>query len=191
MSSKLAPDFAASLRQGDTSRQVCAFLVVNVVSGGPPFARSERRARREAMKAAVEAILPELDDLLARQGGRRLPSSLDALGIVAVETSAAGVLALAEIAWVAAILSEQLTTAADDAAAGQMSAAEFSRHQLAVAETARTEAGAPESMSAAYASAAFFVIGGQGCGDPDEALARAAAEGVDLAALHRAAVTTP
>ena len=74
---------------------------------GPRRARSEI-ARQTRL--AANAGLAEIDRVLQEFGGTRLAESADALGSIAVETTAAGVVALATISGVKAILEDQPIT---------------------------------------------------------------------------------
>ena len=60
-----------------------------------------------AARDAVEAAASEVAEILAAHGGRRLEQNLDNLAALAVETTPAGIRALAEIATVRAVMEDQ------------------------------------------------------------------------------------
>jgi hypothetical protein len=61
----------------------------------------------EAIRRHAEVGLPDIDRVLDKFGGRRLSSEVDALGGVAVETTAAGFLGLTSLGRVRAVLEDQ------------------------------------------------------------------------------------
>jgi hypothetical protein len=58
-------------------------------------------------RKSAEAALPDIDGILKRFNGKRLATSPDALGCIPVETTAAGITALAASERVKAILEDQ------------------------------------------------------------------------------------
>jgi len=73
-------------------------------SGGPdPADRDEAVA---SVRKAVERVVPGIDAVLLRYGGRRLPSNADVLGCVIVEAPAAGVRAIADLAGVRGVVAD-------------------------------------------------------------------------------------
>jgi hypothetical protein len=75
----------------------------------PAYARTRgnRQATIKAMRKSGEQALPDIDRILARFDGKRLAAKPDALGSIPVETTAAGVIALAASEHVKAILEDQ------------------------------------------------------------------------------------
>jgi hypothetical protein len=73
---------------------------------GRPRAVARRRAA-SATRAAGQSALPEIDRVLARHRGRRVAAAMNALGMVPVATTAAGVRALAALDRVKAIVEDQ------------------------------------------------------------------------------------
>ena len=67
----------------------------------------ERQAAIEDVRASARFVLPEIDQLLAREGGKRLSEDVNAIGSVTVEAIAQGVAALARSPRVKAILEDQ------------------------------------------------------------------------------------
>ena len=61
----------------------------------------------EASRKSAERALTDIDAILKRHDGRRLARRPNALGSVPVETTAAGIKALASSRWVQAILEDQ------------------------------------------------------------------------------------
>jgi hypothetical protein len=68
---------------------------------------AERQAAIEAMRKSIEPALTEIDSVLERFGGRRMAAGVNALGAIPVETTAAGIAALAELEPVKAIFEDQ------------------------------------------------------------------------------------
>ena len=69
--------------------------------------RAQRRTIMQRLRNHGEQVLPEIDSVLARFSGRRLADQVNALGSLPVETTAAGIRALAESDRVKAILEDQ------------------------------------------------------------------------------------
>lgn len=76
-------------------------------SSGRRQSREERAATVEAMRRSSERALDEVDNILSNYSGERLAARPDALGSIPVETTAAGIGALASSRWVQAILDDQ------------------------------------------------------------------------------------
>lgn len=108
---KISPEFERHLAIRDPGSTVQAVLLISVPSGKTPSSRQDRIAKRGEMKdrlqAAAESALSEIDQVLARFGGRRLADSVNALGSLPVETTPAGIRALADTSGVQAILENQ------------------------------------------------------------------------------------
>ncbi len=110
----ISREFAKRLRRYRRDQPVRVAVVFAIAAtrgagkrAGPRRARSE--IARET-RLAANAGLAEIDRVLVRYGGKRLVESADALGSIAVETTAAGVVALATIPGVKAVLEDQPIT---------------------------------------------------------------------------------
>lgn len=68
---------------------------------------TEREAAVEAARRSAERALTDIDGILEQHDGRRLAKRPNALGSMPVETTAAGIRALASSRWVQAILEDQ------------------------------------------------------------------------------------
>ena len=108
---KISPEFEQRLAFREPSSTVQAVVLIATPPGEASFSRldrvAKRRDMREAVRAAAAMALPEIDQVLARFGGRRLADGVDALGGVPVETTPAGIRALANTVGVRAILENQ------------------------------------------------------------------------------------
>ena len=109
---KLSPAFTARLARLTPQQTVRAMVLLRCDVGGDPIApRAVRAAGRqvliEALRHAAAPALLELDQTLERYHGKRLAASVNALGAVPVETTAAGIHALAAASYVTAILEDQ------------------------------------------------------------------------------------
>jgi hypothetical protein len=108
---KISPEFAARLEHLGARDKVRTIVLVR--TAGPEGAasasqsREERKATVKATRVAAEQALDDIDGILARFEGRRLADHPDALGSLPVETTAAGIKALASSRWVKAILEDQ------------------------------------------------------------------------------------
>lgn len=108
---KISPAFAARLarlRPGQTIR------VMVLLRGNDPEKKTTRRQSRVERKAAIKAkrqaaaaALHDIDGILEDLGGQRLADHPDALGSLPLETTAAGIDALAASDRVTAILEDQ------------------------------------------------------------------------------------
>lgn len=107
---KISPVFADRLARLAPSEKIQAIVLLQT----PGTGRNGRRQPPEQRKAALEAVrrtaaraIDEIDRLLASHDGQRISPETDALGSVVVETTVAGIGALAESAQVRAILENQ------------------------------------------------------------------------------------
>ncbi len=109
---KISPEFVARLDRLGPRQKVRAIVLLHArgaeKSGGQRQSRAQRKAAIEAMHKSAERALGDIDEILTRCGGQRLAESPDALGSIPVETTAAGVNALAASEWVKAILEDQV-----------------------------------------------------------------------------------
>jgi sorbitol-specific phosphotransferase system component IIA len=108
---KISPQFAARLQHFGPKDKVRAIVLLDTgdvdVAPGRRQTDSERRATIEAMRCAAEQALDDIDGILAQFDGQRLAEHPDALGSVPVETTVAGITALASSERVRAILEDQ------------------------------------------------------------------------------------
>jgi len=108
---KISPEFATRLEHLGPRDEVRAIVLVRTAGlAGPPKtaqSREERKAMVEATRLKAEQALDDIDGILARFKGQRLADHPDALGSLPVETTAAGIQALASSRWVKAILEDQ------------------------------------------------------------------------------------
>jgi hypothetical protein len=68
--------------------------------------KNKGQAIRRLKKVATE-LLPEIDNILRRHHGKRLTEDVDALGTIYIETTPAGLFAVAECDKVKAVLEDQ------------------------------------------------------------------------------------
>jgi hypothetical protein len=108
---KISPEFAARLERLGPREEVRAIVLVRTTGPegppDPPQSREERKAMAKATRLSAEKALDDIDGILARCQGQRLADHPDALGSLPVETTAAGIKALASSRWVKAILEDQ------------------------------------------------------------------------------------
>lgn len=108
---KISPEFEQHLSIRAPGSTVQAVLLISAPSKKTSSSRQDRIAKRgevkDRLQAAADLALPEIDQVLARFGGRRLADSVDALGGLPVETTPAGIRALANNSGVQAILENQ------------------------------------------------------------------------------------
>jgi sorbitol-specific phosphotransferase system component IIA len=107
---KISAGFAARLDRLGPRQKVHAilFLQTDIDDTSSKRQRGEERAAAiEATRRSAEQALSEVDDILARFDGQRLADRPDVLGSIPVETTTAGVKALASSEWVTAILEDQ------------------------------------------------------------------------------------
>ncbi len=107
---KVSREFAERLRRADKDQLIRAVLMLQTPGLENPSPREARRARRvraiERKRGSADSALPELDAVLSKHGGRRL-ASVSLLGTVPVETTPAGVDALAALGSVTSIMEDQ------------------------------------------------------------------------------------
>ena len=108
---KISSEFSSRLARLGPGDKVHAFVLLRT---GGTSNRSSKRQSRDERKAAVEAsrksaerALTDIDTILKRHNGRRLARRPNALGSIPVETTAAGIRALARSRWVQAVLEDQ------------------------------------------------------------------------------------
>jgi hypothetical protein len=108
---KINTAFKARLNRLEPQQTVPAIVMLGIggVEGTPGRRQSpaERQAAIETMRKSIEPALAEIDSVLKRFGGRRMAPGVNALGAVPVETTAAGIAALAKLEPVKAIFEDQ------------------------------------------------------------------------------------
>jgi hypothetical protein len=108
---KISPEFAKRLRRLDPNARVRAIVLLDARNNSESSGRHQSRAEREASIGAVrdsaEKALGDVDKILKRAGGQRLADDPDALGTIPVESTVAGINALADSDWVKAIFEDQ------------------------------------------------------------------------------------
>ncbi len=108
---KISPQFAARLDRLGPQQKVRAIVLLGVQNTEQGSTKrqslTERQAAIEATRRSAGQALGDIDDILARFGGQRLAEMPDALGSLPVETTAAGISALAASEKVKAILEDQ------------------------------------------------------------------------------------
>lgn len=107
---KISREFAGRLRGLRPGDQVRVVLFLEVPALPPQTARQDDPTRRMAVagvKRTARKALREVDRILEQHGGVRLAASPNALGTLAVETTAEGVSALASSRWIRAIVEDQ------------------------------------------------------------------------------------
>jgi len=110
-SSKISAAFKARLDRLQPTQRVRVILLLHTMGVGTASGRRqggpERQAAIDVIRQAAESVLKEIDDVLKRYDGARLASGVNALGAVSVETTAAGIAALAALEEVKAIVEDQ------------------------------------------------------------------------------------
>lgn len=111
---KISSEFMARLGRLKPAEKVRAVVMLHTPDAGSTGGRrqnaGERRKAVAAVRKSAESALPEIDEILERFGGRRLTGEVDALGTISVETTGAGVGALADSDHVTVILEDQPVT---------------------------------------------------------------------------------
>ncbi len=109
--SKISRGFAARLERLAPDKKIRALVLLDIENDTAGATRrltsEERQASIESARISARSVLPEIDELLAREDGKRLSEDVNALGSVTVETTAQGIAALARLSSVKAILEDQ------------------------------------------------------------------------------------
>jgi thioesterase domain-containing protein len=107
---KISAEFASRLRRLEPGQQVRVVLLLDT----PPLPAQASRQTPDARQSSIDSVkrlaqraLPDIDRILGDHGGRRLSKSPNALGGLTVETTAAGVAALACSHWVKSVMEDQ------------------------------------------------------------------------------------
>ncbi|OGG43664.1 MAG: hypothetical protein A3F84_25795 [Candidatus Handelsmanbacteria bacterium RIFCSPLOWO2_12_FULL_64_10] len=108
---KISPEFAARLDRLEPQQRVRAMILLRAEGpgklAGQRQSRAERRAAVEAMRKSAEQALIEIDGILEHFGGQRQAERPDVLGTISVETTPAGIQAIAASKSVKAVLEDQ------------------------------------------------------------------------------------
>lgn len=107
---KISPEFSDKLDRLEPKEKVRIVLMLFKSEGEKDIRRKSRIERKNSMKSILESskkAVPEIDEILKRYGGEKLASSPDVLGSIPVETTVAGVNALAQLKGVKAIVEDQ------------------------------------------------------------------------------------
>ena len=108
---KISPEFSARLAHLKPQQNIRAMVMLGVDAAGKTSGQRQSRAERQAMieqiRCMAEPALLEIDDILKHYHGKRLATGVNALGAVPIETTAAGIHALAASERVAAIFEDQ------------------------------------------------------------------------------------
>jgi len=108
---KISPEFSARLARLGPRQKIRAIVMLRTDIAGEASTRRQSRAERqaviEAIRKSAEPALVDIDGILERFDGKRLATNVDALGCIPVETTAAGITALAASDHVKAILEDQ------------------------------------------------------------------------------------
>ena len=108
---KVSPAFQNRLNSLDADRPVKTIVLLQPEgahsASGKRQSRAERQAALEALRQSAGAALAQIDATLAPFDGRRLSEQPNALGAIVIEAKAAGVMALATLPSVKAIMEDQ------------------------------------------------------------------------------------
>jgi len=110
-SKKISSEFSTRLARLEPGDKVHAFLLLRTSGtssrSSKRQSRGERKTAVEAARKSAERALSDIDSILKRHDGRRLARRPNALGSMPVETTPAGIKALASSRWVQAVLEDQ------------------------------------------------------------------------------------
>ena len=108
---KISSEFATRLARLQPHHKLQAIVMLQTQASPEKPARrltrSERQAMIQAMRNAAEPVLVDIDSILEQHDGKRLAQTISAVGTVPIETTPAGVHALAASEYVKAILEDQ------------------------------------------------------------------------------------
>lgn len=110
-SKKISAEFAGRLAGLGPKDKVQAFVLLRTSGTSDRSSarqdRAERKAAVQAARKSAEQALTAIDGILKKHDGRRLARRPNALGSMPVETTPAGIKALASSKWVQAVLEDQ------------------------------------------------------------------------------------
>lgn len=106
---RISAQFAARLAQLAPDETTRAVILPSIPAPGnqtqqPP---PGRKARIEETKRFSQHVFHDIDEQLGYFGGQRLTKQSNALGYILVETTAAGIAAIADLDWVRAVMEDQ------------------------------------------------------------------------------------
>ena len=108
--SKLSEEFVARLASIPADETLHAVVLLKTSEQRSASHRHTPRQRRAAigdLRMACRPVLGDMDDVLAKWGGRRLDDDVSALGTVAVEATPAGIKTLANLQDVQTVFEDQ------------------------------------------------------------------------------------
>jgi hypothetical protein len=109
--SKISPEFRTRLSRLGSKQKIRVILILQIKDTGGASSREHspvsRQSAVEAIRKSAEPALVDIDDILKDFDGERLAAQIDALGSVPVETTPAGIAALAASKHVKTILEDQ------------------------------------------------------------------------------------
>ena len=107
----ISREFTARLNRLGAKQKVRAIVLLqtgeNKANPTKPSSRQKRKEAIEKVRQASRSSLPNIDQILAQHSGKRLSEEVDALGSIAVESTAEGIKALAASEHVKAIFEDQ------------------------------------------------------------------------------------
>ena len=107
---KLSREFAARLESIPAHQKLHAVVLLETdqeSTRAPLHSRRRRTQAIDALRNACRPVLVDMDEILAKFGGRRLDDDVSALGTVAVEATPAGIRILAGLKNVKTVLEDQ------------------------------------------------------------------------------------
>jgi hypothetical protein len=111
LSGKVGPEFASRLTRLRPGQKVRAVVLLNTPTAERKLntrpTREERQAVIESIRNSAPVALRYIDEILERFNGKRLTEQPSAIGALGVETTSAGISALAESPYIKAILEDQ------------------------------------------------------------------------------------
>lgn len=111
---KLSAELRTRLARLESAQTVRVILLLGPERTGEGSGRrqsfSERREAIDERRRAAQLALKDVDKILAEHGGQRLTRAPNALGAIAVETTAAGIESLEKSPHVRAVLEDQAIT---------------------------------------------------------------------------------
>lgn len=107
---KLSREFASRLASLPADTKLHAVVLLYTSAGRSASQRrapDQRQAAIDALRDVSRPVLVDVDQILAKWGGRRLDDEVSPLGTVAVEATPAGIKVLADLKDVKAVLEDQ------------------------------------------------------------------------------------
>ena len=110
---KLSKEFSTRLASIPAHQKLNAVVLLETgeeCSATQPHSPHRRTRAIGALRKTCRPVLVDMDEILARFGGRRLDDDVSALGTVAVEATPAGIRTLADLKDVKTVLEDQNVT---------------------------------------------------------------------------------